>query len=395
MFPRVFRLVPFFVLAALSLGCVWGESLPFEPAGPQAAPDPAQMGPYPVGVRTITLIDDTRSTPGKRGARRLVSEVWYPATEDAREMPTETYVLYDYVPDDMRDSLKPEDLGELPTAAVRGAVPRADGAPYPLIVFSHGKGGIRMQSTFYTVFLASHGYVVIAPDHEGDTILDQLEEGDFDPGNTFDDFLLRPEDVSVILDAVEDRADYHPIFGLTSTEVVGVTGHSFGALTSFRSAGSDSRIDAIVPQTPVGYGVTQAGLETNIEDFGIPIMMMSGGKDETLPSDMHADSLWEHMKKPRFHLHLKSAGHFTYSDLCVLDVEAINAAIEDIDVSNVLNDGCADFNVDTKLAFPIIRNYGIGFFNRFLRGSEGSAVYLEEGPGKKAGGDEVVFMGDP
>ena len=44
------------VLGTWSLGCGGKnnspEELPFQPAGPEAAPDPMQPGPFPVGVRT-------------------------------------------------------------------------------------------------------------------------------------------------------------------------------------------------------------------------------------------------------------------------------------------------------------------------------------------------------
>ena len=39
------------------------DPLPFEPAGPNAAPDPAKLGPFPVGVRTVTHEDRRRPKP--------------------------------------------------------------------------------------------------------------------------------------------------------------------------------------------------------------------------------------------------------------------------------------------------------------------------------------------
>ena len=51
---------------------------------------------------------------------------------------------------------------------------------FPVVIFSHGKGGLRQQSTFYTAVLASHGYVVVSPDHEGDTIVELLRKDGVD-----------------------------------------------------------------------------------------------------------------------------------------------------------------------------------------------------------------------
>src|SRR5262249_56282777 len=54
--------------------------------------------------------------------------------------------------------------------AVRDAGPRP--GSYPLVMFSHGFGGHRRQSTFLCTHLASHGYVVAACDHTGNTLFD-------------------------------------------------------------------------------------------------------------------------------------------------------------------------------------------------------------------------------
>src|SRR5262245_21997925 len=67
---------------ALLWGCGSGSTLPFEPAGPTAAPDPGLRGPFAVGVRTLTIEDPTRTENG--APRKLVTEVWYPAVAPER-----------------------------------------------------------------------------------------------------------------------------------------------------------------------------------------------------------------------------------------------------------------------------------------------------------------------
>lgn len=368
------------------------EPLPFPAAGPDAAPDPSKPGPYPVGVRTMTFVDDERTTPGKDGPRTLVVEVWYPAAESARGAPGTSYVLYDQLPPDLQEGLAPEDLGTVETDAVRDAPARA-GEVFPVVVFSHGKGGVRQQSTFYTVPLASHGYVVVAPDHEGDTVVDLLRSRDLALDDTVTHGQLRPRDVSFLLTSLEELPDDEPLKPILDLRRVGATGHSFGAFTSFRAAGGDDRIDAIVAHTPVGYTPTQLELETRIEDFGIPYLIAAGGLDRTLPADVHADSLWAHMTPPRFYLTLSRAGHFTFSDLCVLDVAAIDAAL-DIDASNVLEDGCGPENTPAPRAQAAIDHYSIGLFNAYLRASTGTLDLLTQEAGEPHAPDDVVFLAD-
>ncbi len=375
-----------------------GEDLPFAPAGPTDAPAPHEFGPYPVGVRTITFVDNSRVTEGFETPRTLVCEVWYPATEAARGE-SEDYVLHDYLDEEQKLIIAPEALGVLNTVALRDADPR-ENKQFPVVLFSHGKGGIRMQSTFYTTTLASHGYVGIAPDHEGDTLTNILNEGDFEITSTAAAFFDRPVDITFLINQLRDLED-DPLVPLLDLEHIGVTGHSFGALTSFRTAGYDYRVDAIVAQTPVGYALANAGLEVQMENFGIPVMIQAGGEDRTLPADLHADSLWDHMVAPRYYLTLDRAGHFTYSDLCVLDVESIDAALgEDVDVSNVLTDGCGVENIPPEIAFPVINHYSIALFNTYLRESPGSEAYLDDPSKFDFGGvdlsaETVTFQFDP
>lgn len=46
--------------------------------------------------------------------------------------------------------------------------------PFPLVVYSHGNGGLRYVSAFLTEHLASHGFIVVAPDHVGNTAIDSF-----------------------------------------------------------------------------------------------------------------------------------------------------------------------------------------------------------------------------
>jgi predicted dienelactone hydrolase len=393
--------IVFFVLSlGLGTGCEVDSledtsTLPFEPAGTLAAPDPSIFGPFPVGVKTITLEDDSRTAPSGEGNRSIVTEIWYPSEAHEGDAEPVSYDLWEHLPPHLREDIPPDALGIVSTSAVQDVPLDASRGPYPVVLFSHGKGGIRMQSTFFTVALASHGFVVIAPDHQGDTIVELLEEGDIVVSTTVDSFIDRPLDLSFLISHLENLPNDDFFFGHVDLEQIGVAGHSFGALTAFRTAGFDARVRAIATHTPVGYGLVNAGLEVSPEDFGIPVMLEAAGMDETLPAEEHAGSLWNHLVSPRYYLTIHRAGHFTYSDLCILDVEAIDAALE-IDASNVLADGCGEDNISSEEAFPVINHTTIGFFNRYLRDSPVSQGYLDEGyVHKLVGKSEASFLVDP
>jgi predicted dienelactone hydrolase len=377
-FMRLFVLA---ALPALLLSCMPEpsvEELPFEPSGPEAAPSPAELGPFKVGVRTITLQDTTREAPGGGEPRTLVTEVWYPASNTVEGEPTVDYDLWANLPEDLQETIPEDALGVLQTPAVQDAPPQLEHGTFPLVMFSHGKGGIRMQSTFYTVALASHGYIVISPDHQGDTLVELVREGDVEISSTTESFLDRPLDIHFLVDHFQNLPEDDPLAPIVDGEHIGMTGHSFGALTSFRVAGESSHIDAVVAQTPVGIGLVNLGLEVPVEDFIIPTQIQAAGEDRTLEKELHADSLWEYMPAPAYYLNLATGGHFTYSDLCIFDIEAINEALPDIDVSKVLEDGCGPEQMRPEVAFPVINHFAIGFFNVHLRGSTPTEAKLSD-----------------
>lgn len=177
--------------------------------GDEAVPDPSQLGPYPVGVTTLTVVDHSRIDPATKGPRTLLTEIWYPASEDSRELPKNK--LSDFLLRGAHSGLNVAvrmafgaDASSLDDSfsniAVRDA--RVRDGKFPLIVFSHGNGGLRNQSSFWCDYMASHGYIVASADHTGNarvTVVDGKlvlynPEG-WDYAET-----ARPADVSFLID---------------------------------------------------------------------------------------------------------------------------------------------------------------------------------------------------
>ena len=132
-------------------------------AGPDLAPDPLHdpslPGPFEVGVTTVTWYDADRD-------RSLLVDIWYPAIPEAGAAP-HAYPLA--LAEDVV-------LGELPSGlgVVEDAAADLSGAPYPVVLFSHGNNGMRFQNLFQGEHLASHGYVFVAPDHTGNLVIDSV-----------------------------------------------------------------------------------------------------------------------------------------------------------------------------------------------------------------------------
>ncbi len=290
--------------------------------------DPDQRGPYGVGTTTVIVPAEARD-----GLTALTVEVWYPADADGVPAP-DTYAL---------DGIR------FDGTATRDAPIDPRGAPYPVIAFSHGLGGVRFQSFFLTEHLASHGWVVVAPDHPGSTLLD------LDSARIPVAAVRRPQDIRDAVDAVIGGA----VPGLSvAGDAYVVSGHSFGAWTSLvvgggtldlagidtacasvdrpgcrffegerppaadlaRWAQPDPRATVTIAMAPgvwYAFGADGAGLQ------GVRRPMVLGGtRDGDLPYDDEILPTFEALGAPKVHGALVDAGHWVFSDLCaILPVE--------------------------------------------------------------------------
>jgi predicted dienelactone hydrolase len=264
-------------------------------------------GPYGVGFQVGEL---TYSDTVAGGERTLRLATWYPTGDSEGE--EARYFL---------DSI--EAPGVLADAA-----PLAGGLP--LVVFSHGHTGYAENSAFLMEHLASHGYLVAAPDHTGNTILD----GD---DRQTEIYLQRPLDISATLDHLAGQWE------ITDTSAIG---HSFGGYTLHALAGagydealigqcldgsdtssycstmtgalaerlrqgfSEPRVQAFISMAPGDYRLYGASLA---EVDQRPILLMTGDLDERTGPD--AEPIWEALRGGgNLHLRLAGGGHQTFTD---------------------------------------------------------------------------------
>jgi predicted dienelactone hydrolase len=369
------------------------DPLPFAPAGPDDAPNPAELGPYPVGVRTLEIFDSGRKKPDG-SPRKLVTEVWYPATQATRGQEGTTYDIRPLFTAEQQAMLTAVTV-VLKTSAVRDAPPATTHGPFPLVVFSHGQAAVRWQSTYLTVFLASHGFIVASPDHEGGTLYDAVRDQLVTVTQSIES---RPLDVTVVINRMAKLPEGDPLKPLVDITHLGVCGHSFGALTTLRVAAMDKRITAIVAQAPVTTDFAWLALPMPVV-LGMPVQIQAGHEDHTLSWDTNVAPTWAMMTRPRQLLDLVHAGHFTFSDLCQFDlaslVDTVHLNIEGFDIKKALTDGCGPTNPPASVAQPLMRHFAIGFFNAQLRGSPKSQALLTQSAANGFGADVAQFTDDP
>ncbi|HNH48937.1 MAG TPA: hypothetical protein PKY30_17975, partial [Myxococcota bacterium] len=185
----------------LLLACPPASEKESEPASdPIAALSVA--GPYTVGMRVSTL---TWEAPD--GPRELRLATWYPATGAGGSEP----------------SYHRQDL----SVPVVVDAPVAEGS-FPLALYSHGHMGYAEASSFLAEHLASHGWIVVAPDHSGNTLADGSDR-------STEIYYQRPMDLSAILDALPSD----PLVGAHLADGPALAlGHSFGGYTLLALAGA-------------------------------------------------------------------------------------------------------------------------------------------------------------
>lgn len=322
------------LMLAILLVCLLVAPLTAQAQRPDA-PQYAKRGPFPVGTRELTISD---------AVPPLTVTIWYPALnpDNLPEAATYTYGLFS---------------GQ--GRALRDATPDTAKGPYPLVVFSHGLGGVRLQLLAYTEHLASHGFVVMAADHPGSAFSDLLTGG----AGILESFGRRPLEVLEQIDYAEKLGTPGSDWaGVIDTNMVAVSGHSFGGYTTLAAAGA--RLDTAAIKADCAKNPNQMGSCATLEQietvakarglseiptglwpattdprikaavalapssgptFGeqgaaalsIPLMIIVGSKDQATPPESNAFPVYESASSQQKALVvLENAGHYIFVDKC-------------------------------------------------------------------------------
>lgn len=204
----------------------------------------------------------------------------------------------------------------------------------PVVLFSHGLGGSREGCAYLGNHWAARGYVAVFLQHPGsDTSVWKDERlgqrmAAMEQAASLQNFMLRVKDVPAVLDALEawNGTENHALAGRLDLARVGMSGHSFGAVTTQAVSGqvamrgaisfADRRIKAAIafsPSSPRRGDPAQA--------FGsveIPWMLMTGTNDVAIVGDAGVESrLAVYPALPpgsKYELVLDGAEHSAFSD---------------------------------------------------------------------------------
>ena len=340
--------------------------------------DPMQAGPLPVGVTTTVLVDHSRTDAATREARTLVTEIWYPATDDAGNLPKNKFT--DFFPGGLSPQFEgmiklaykktASEINELYwNSAVRDA--RVREGKHPVIVFSHGNGGTRTQNTFWCDYLASHGYVVVSADHtanarvtiiKGKPILYQNDQRE-------NSALDRPKDMSFLLDQMtlwNGGADSRFSGKLDLSKPV-AAGMSFGSMTAIRVADTDSRFKAVI---------AMSGAYDDHTNLTVPSLYMLGTEDRTIgpKGNERIRNVYAKHTRDGFLMEMKNGGHYSFTDIFKIDKNFGDG----IGQGKRAGTGEAFNFTSMETTYQMINSYSIAFLGVYVRGEKEYLPFLQK-----------------
>ena len=331
-----------------------------------AGPAPEEPGPFGVGRTTVELTDPSRE------GRVLLTDIWYPVDPTAASGAPAS--VYEFLPGLAFDA----------TLAITGAPVSANG-PFPLVVFSHGRGGLRWQSAFFTEILASHGFVVVSADHAGNTAVDSITGTAVTDEQTAVD---RPADASFLVDAVLGGGAAAPVDLVPAIDPdrIGIAGHSFGGYTALATDSGrpgfpgDPRIDAVL-----GFAAYTLPLsDAELESIDVPTMLLSGTLDTTTPISTNTERPWDLIPgRPLYRVDLTGAGHQSFTDACAY--QELGRTIPDAPevvvafVDELATAACTPDFLAIATAHQLVVRYGVAFMEAHVAGDQAATAWLTPG----------------
>ena len=172
-------------------------------------------------------------------------------------------------------------------------------SPAPVVLFSHGLGGNREGNPYLGEHWSARGYVVVMMQHHGSddgvwrNVQPERRMAALAQAGSMQSALLRFKDVRVVIDQLAqwqidgDSAESNVLVGRMDLQRIGMSGHSFGAVTTQAVSGqrlptgdapfTDGRIKAALVMSP--NVPTRGDPKRAFGGVSIPWMLMTGTHD--------------------------------------------------------------------------------------------------------------------
>lgn len=209
--------------------------------------------------------------------------------------------------------------------------------PVPVVLWSHGLGGAADNASYLGKHLASHGYAAAHIQHI-DSDESVWRGSGLKPAEALKAFRFTPEislnrfgDVPFALDSLaEMNAGPGPLAGRLDLAAVGMSGHSYGALSTLVAAGMPALLKTGIFQNPeprIKAAVTFSpsfprhveDLKKHYADIKIPMLHMTGTEDHGVLWEMDYTkrfAAFENIARgDQYLLVLKGGDHYVFAGL--------------------------------------------------------------------------------
>ncbi len=338
-------------------------------------PDPT--GPYAVGTHTFHWVDSTRlewfTAERADDYRELMVQIWYPA----RKPKEGSLVPYIDHLDQRAEALGA--AGGFPgfltryidlfkTHSYQDARAIETTTSFPVLILSHGITGMRQLHTVLSEDLASHGYVVVAPNHSYDAnmvifpdgrVVDYRSDLTGNPDSVRlrrQQLITRVGDIRFVLTKVAEiqTGDRFPLLkGTLNLDKIGILGHSYGGATAIQACKELPQLKACLaldgwlsplPDSTINQGISQPFLFLGRPDWSDSDYPHNYRLLERLRLTDHPD---------QYAFTLTGSRHLDFTDAPLLSPMA----------SFVVGTG----TIDAQRALLIVNNSTRTFFDQYLR----------------------------
>jgi dienelactone hydrolase len=305
----VTRPVAFAVAVALLASCSSSSSKPSTSRSSTSGPLSGltskayeQAGPNPVGVTTYTLPAGNKV------------EVWYPAAKGTSG--TISYDVRDFTPASIKALLTKSIPATFSYPGKRDAA--SAGGRYPLVLFSHGFAGIRLQSSYLTSHLASWGMIVASPEHPSRDLPHALTFALGSPQDSIDDLAAT---LQLVTD--ENAKSGSLLEGHVDLGHIAAVGHSAGGATVLGAARQIAAIDGYVSLAS-GIFRGSSGTTTSVGATTTtpppmpdkPSLFVAGADDHVADFDRVTKPAFETAAPPTRLWLIDGLGHNGFDDFC-------------------------------------------------------------------------------
>ncbi len=356
------------VFGLLIAGCSSEEA-----AKPKASPPSFEVaGPLGVAHTRFDLSDTART-------RDLSVTAWYPTdAESGGSAPIESLLAAG--PD--RDAYAvlvaaaPLECATRSIASTPDFARSAAQSNWPLVVFSHCHNCLALSVASIAERLASHGFIVVAPDHADNTLFDKI--AGTAAGLTKEFLQTRASDVRFVMDVLLDagaQAVPDALRGAADPQRVGVFGHSFGGVTTGLVLQDDPRplagLSIAAPmENPLLPGVSMTQIQK-------PVLFVLAQEDNSIGEigNNILRSNFDAGNPPLVKVEVANAGHWSFSDICALTSD-FGAGCGDAQRQTDPSETFSYLPVSDGIALSAA--YVTAFFSAELKADEGGRAYVRE-----------------